>query len=143
MNQQQKEKQRAEQTSPYWIDVFAIFVICATFASVTIFMMNMKRVIVGIDKEIADYNAKNENYRCMIENQRKEVEALKNSNAVEFASQHRMIMPQIGMTRNMDGNYFEDGREMYAKRNNSGTGSHNVASIQKVLPNFLKKHLDD
>ena len=137
---QQKEKQRTEQTSPYWIDVFAIFVICATFASVTIFMMNMKRVIVGIDKEIADYNAKNENYRCMIENQRKEVEALKNSNAVEFASQHRMIMPQIGMTRNMNGNYFEDSREMYARRGNSGTGSHNVAS---VLPKFIKKHFED
>ncbi len=142
MNQQPKKQQRGEQTSPYWIDVFAIIVICATFASVTIIMMNMKREIVSIDKEIADFNSKNEEIKCKIENQRKEVEALKDSNAVEFAHNHRMTKPEIGMTRNMDGNYYEDERVMYAKHKGVGSASHNVASIQKVIPQFLRKHFD-
>jgi len=142
MNQQPNQRQqRVEQTSPFWIDALAIFLIFATFLCVTLFMMNMKREIVSIDKEIADYNSQNEHYRCQIENQRKEVEALKNSNAVEFAAKYKMVMPQIGMTRNMDGNYYEDERMMYAKRNGSGKGgTHNVASI---LPQFIKKHFED
>ena len=142
MNQQQKKPQKVQQTSPYWIDVFAIFVICATFASVTIIMMNMKREIISIDKEIADYNSKNEEIRCKIENQRKEVEALKNSNAIEFAHNYKMTKPMIGMTRNMDGNYYEDERVMYAKRNGTGSASHNFASLQKVVPQFLRKHFE-
>ena len=141
MNQQQKRQQRVQQTSPYWIEVFAIIVICATLASVTIIMMNMKREIISIDKEIADFNSKNEEIKCKIENQRKEVEALKNSNAIEFAHNYKMTKPLIGMTRNMDGNYFEDERAMYAKRNN-GSASHNVASLQKVVPQFLRKHFE-
>ena len=142
MNQQQKKQQRVEQTSPYWLDVFAIIAICATFASVTIIMMNMKREIVSIDKEIADLNSKNEEIRCKIENQRKEVEALKDSNAVEFAHNHRMTKPLVGMTRNMDGNYYEDERVMYAKRNGAANATHNVATIQKIVPQFLRKHFD-
>ena len=142
MNQQPKKQQKVEQTSPYWIEVFSIFVICATFASVTIIMMNMKREIISIDKEIADFNSKNEEIKCKIENQRKQVEALKDSNAIEFAHNNRMTKPQIGMTRNMDGNYFEDERVMYAKRNGIGSTSHNVASIQKVVPQFLRKHFE-
>ena len=142
MNQQQKQ-QRVEQTSPWWIDVFAIIVICATFASVTIIMMNMKREIISIDKEIADLNSKNEEIKCKIENQRKEVEALKDSNAVEFAHNHRMTKPLIGMTRNMDCNYYEDERIMYAtKRNGAANATHNVATIQRIVPQFLRKHME-
>jgi len=142
MNQQQKKQEKVEQTSPFWLDVFAIIVICATFASVAIIMMNMKREIISIDKEIADLNSKNEEIKCKIENQRKEVEALKDSNAVEFARKLKMTRPEIGMTRNMDGNYYEDERVMYAKRNGSGNASHNVATIYKMVPQFLRKHLE-
>ncbi len=142
MNQQQKKPQKVQQTSPYWVEVFSIIVICATFASVTITMMNMKREIISIDKEIADYNSKNEEIKCKIENQRKEVEALKNSNAIEFAHNYKMTKPLIGMTRNMDGNYYEDERVMYAKRNTKGNASHNLASLQKVVPQFLRKHFE-
>lgn len=136
-------RQSVEPTSPYWLDVITIIIICATFASAIIIMMNMKREIVSIDKEIADLEARNENYRSQIENQRKVMESLSTSKVIEFANKHKMITPQIGMTRNMDAlNYGEEGRTMYANRTLPGTVNHNVATIQNVVPQFLKRHFE-
>jgi phage host-nuclease inhibitor protein Gam len=125
------------------MDVFAIIIICATFASIAIIMMNMKREMVSIDKEIADITSLNENYRSQIENQRKEVEALKNSKAVEYAMSHKMIRPQIGMTKDLDSNYGMDERIMYARQGKYRKGQHNVASLQRFTPQFLKRHLEN
>ena len=120
------------ETTPFWLELFMILLICVAFSGVTIYVINLKREIAAFDKAIADTETCIENNKTIIENLKKQQEKLKDEKVEAFARKYNMTTPSQGQI------CFVAPYEMPAQRQRAfmyagqaTKASFNVATAQK------------
>ena len=84
------------ESTPLWLEIFMILIICVAFSGVTIYVINLKREIAAFDKAIADTETCIENNKTIIENLKKQQEKLKDEKVEAFARKFNMTIPSQG-----------------------------------------------
>ena len=128
-----RQKAQQAEPSPYWQEVFIIFIICVSISGVGIYVVNSYRQIAILDKARADLESTIERNKTTIENLKTQQERLKTEKVIAFAMRYNMTTPMEGQVCVVSPSELvprDNGSIMYARNRQQNT-PFNVATVQK------------